>query len=204
MRKKSYKMKSIKGILVLVFLLSVMKSNAQDNTVKWAFGLGASFIDFSDAQGFEGEGIAVQIPNLSLLRYLGKGFTVGAGMSLSGISKTKYLYSNNYHVTMMDFYAKYDFGLSEEKWVPNLIGGFGLLVKERYNRSISLNTGVGLTYWVLPKLGLNGKIVHRFVSGESNESIGSHTQFSGSLIVTFGESQGKRNIRRTGSGFTHN
>jgi hypothetical protein len=51
---------------------------------------------------------------------------------------------------------------------------------------------------------LNGQVVHRFVPVEDDENFDSHTQFSVSFLITFGESKGKRNKRRTGSGFTTN
>lgn len=193
-----------KNIVLILLLFLSIHSFAQDSSVKWAVSFGGSFINFSETSGFEGEGINFQIPNVSVMRYLDKGFTIGAGMTITGISSIDGFYTNQYDVTIMDFFAKYDFGLSEEKWVPKLIGGVGLLVKDGNDRSISFNGGVGLTYWVLPKIGLNGQIVHRFVSETTNENFGSHTQVSGSLIVTFGESSGKRNKRRTGHGFTTN
>lgn len=203
-KKKSCKMMKIKSVVILVVLFLGLNTFAQDSTVKWAIGFGGSFVDFSETPGFDGEGINFQIPNLTILRYIDKGFTVGAGITFTGVSEIKNSYSNEYGVIMMDFFGKYDFGFSEEKWVPQIIGGFGLLVKDRYNRAISVNGGVGLTYWILPSIGLNSQIVHRFVSEKYESNFGSHTQFSGSLIFTFGESKGKRNKRRTGYGFTTN
>lgn len=193
-----------KNIVLILLLFLSIHSFAQDSTVKWAVSFGGSFIDCTNTDGFVDEGFNVQIPNVSVMRYLDKGFTIGAGMTITGVSSINGLFINKYDVTIMDFFAKYDFGLSEEKWVPQLIGGVGLLVKDKNDRSISVNAGVGLTYWVLPKVGLNGQVVHRFVSESTYENFGSHTQVSGSLIVTFGESKGKRNKRRTGHGFTTN
>ena len=201
--KKNVK-KFKKNIVLILLLFISIQTFSQDSTVKWAVSFGGSFIDFSDTAGFDGEGVNFQIPNVSVMRYLDKGFTIGAGMTVTAISSIDGFYTNKYDVTIMDFFAKYDFGLSEEKWVPNLIGGVGLLVKDGNDRSISFNGGVGLTYWVLPKIGLNGQVLHRFVSETTNENFGSHTQVSGSLIITFGESSGKRNKRRTGHGFTTN
>lgn len=194
----------IKSLVILVVLFFGLNSFGQDKTSKWAAGVGVSFVDVSGKTGFDGEGINFQIPNLSMLRYLDKGFTVGAGITFTGISEIKNSFSNQYDLTMIDFFGKYDFNFSEEKWVPTLIGGVGLLVKDDNDRAISVNGGVGVTYWILPKIGLNTQIVHRFVSGKSEENFASHTQFSGSLIFTFGESKGRRNRRRNGHGFTTN
>ncbi|MEI6866265.1 hypothetical protein [Flavicella sp.] len=192
----------IKNVVVLVLLFFGLNIFAQDSTVKWAIGIGGSFIDFSETSGFTEEAVNVQIPYLTMLRYIDYGFTVGAGITITGISEINNIYSNKYDVIMMDFFGKYDFGFYENKWVPQIIGGLGLLIKERNDRSISVNGGVGLTYWILPRMGLNSQIVHRFVSEKHESNFGSHTQFSGSLIFTFGESKGKRNKRRTGYGFT--
>jgi len=194
----------IKKSIVCVLLFFCLHTYAQDSTVKWAASVGASFVNFTDTPGFSGEGVNFQIPNLSLLRYIDKGFTVGAGITFTGISEIDHLYSNQYDVIMMDFFGKYDFNLSEEKWVPTVITGVSLLVKDRNDRAISVNLGAGLTYWVLPKMGLNAQVVHRFVPENYEQNFGSHTQISGSLIITFGESTGKRNRKRMGSGFTTN
>ena len=183
----------VKNIVIIVLMFWGMKNFAQDSTAKWAVSVGGSFVDFSNTEGFPGEGVNFQIPNLSLLRYIDKGFTVGVGITFTGVSKINNFYTNEYDVIMMDFFGKYDFGFTENKWIPQVIGGIGLLVKDKYDRSFSVNGGVGLTYWVLPKIGLNTQIVHRFVVEQAVENFGSHTQFSGSLIFTFGESKAKRN-----------
>ncbi len=198
------KLYDIKTLLLIAFLAVVTTVKAQDSSIKWAATMGGSFINFSETPGFDGEGVNFQIPNLSLLYYIDNGFTVGAGITFTGIPKINNFYTNQYDVTIMDFFGKYDFGLSEEKWVPQIITGVGLLVKDKYSRAISFNAGVGLTYWLFPRVGLNGQIVHRFVSEKYEQNFAGHTQVSGSLVVTFGESTGKRNKRRTGYGFTTN
>ena len=67
----------IKNVAVLVLLILGLNSFAQDSTVKWAVGVGGSFVDFSDTPGFAAKkkGINFQIPNLTLLRYIDKGIT---------------------------------------------------------------------------------------------------------------------------------
>lgn len=197
-------MLKIKSVVCLVLVLWGTCTFAQDSTTKWAATIGGSFVNLSDVDGFDGEGISFQIPNLSLLRYINNGFTVGTGVTFTGVSKINGSFTNQYDLIMMDFFGKYDFNLSENKWVPQIIAGVGLLVKDKYDRASSLNVGAGITYWVLPKMGLNAQVVRRIVSGENAINFGSHTQVSGSLVFTFGESKGRRNTKRQGSGFTTN
>ena len=192
----------MKKYLAIALLIWSVSSFAQDKTVKWAVGIGGSYIRFSDPVAFPGEGVNFQIPNIALTRYFGKGFSAGICMSITGIKEIDGFYSNDYDLTLMDFYGKYDFTLSEEKWVPYVVGGIGLLVKDKYDRASSINAGLGLTYWVLPSIGLNAQFLHRAVLSSYEDIFPSHNQVSGSLIFTFGESTGKRNKRRTGHGFT--
>lgn len=192
----------MKKYLAIALLIWSVSSFAQDKTVKWAGSIGGSFIRFSDPVAFPGEGVNFQIPNIAFIRYFGKGFSLGAGLSVTGISQIEGFYTNSYDFSFMDIYGRYDFNLSEEKWVPYILSGVGLLVKDKNERAMSFNAGFGLTYWLFPSIGLNGQIVHRALSQKYESYFSSHTQVSGSLIFTFGESTGKRNKRRTGHGFT--
>lgn len=204
MRKMKHKIMRINKLVFLILLFLGLNTFAQDGTAKWAIGIGGSLVDFTNSPGFEEEGVSFQIPNLTLLRYIDKGFSIGTGITFSGISKVDNFYENQYDVTMMDFFGRYDFNMSENKLVPTIIGGLGLLVKNDYQRAVSVNGGVGLTYWIFPRMGLNAQIVHRFVSEKYEQAFASHTQFSGSIVFTFAESKGKRNKRRLGLGFTTN
>lgn len=192
----------VKKYLAIVLLIWSVNLLAQDKTVKWAGSVGLSVIQFSDPVAMPGEGLNFQIPNISLTRYFGKGFSAVGTITFTGVPSIKGSYTNLYDFMFLDFYGKYDFKLSEEKWVPYLLGGVGVLVKDQNRRAISFNPGLGLTYWVLPSMGLNLQVAHRVLSSEYEDVLPSHTQISGSLIFTFGESTGKRNKRRTGFGFT--
>lgn len=194
----------LKKYVAIALLVWSVSSFAQDRSMRWAAGVGGSFIKFSDPVAFLGEGVNFQIPNLSLTRYFGKGFSIVGAMTITGIDSIDGFYTNNYDLTLMDFYGKYDFGLTEEKWVPYIIGGFGMLVKDKYDRALSLNGGIGLTYWLFPRIGLNSQIVYRAVPSHYENAFPSHTQISGSLVFTFGESKARRNNRRNGHGFTTN
>lgn len=193
---------NFKRCITVVLLLLSLNSFSQDETVKWAASVGASFIKFSSPVIFPGEGWSFQIPNLALTRYIGKGFSAGAGISFTSVSKIDDFYTNEYDFLMIDFLGKYDFNLSEEKFIPYLIGGLGSLTLNKNGTGVSLNAGAGLTYWVLPRMALNTQFLYRDVSTQYNDSFSTHNQVSGSLIFTFGESTGKRNKQRTGHGFT--
>lgn len=192
----------VKKCLAIALLICSISISAQDKTVKWAGSIGGSFIRFSDPVAFPVEGVNFQIPNIAMTRYFGKGFSGVIGMSTTAIKSIDGFYTNDYDFTFLDFGAKYDFGFSEEKWTPYILTGIGLLVKDKNERASSLNLGAGLTYWLFPKVGLNGQLVYRSIPSKFEEDFSSFLQVSGSLIFTFGESTGKRNKRRTGHGFT--
>ncbi len=191
----------IKTIVVLLFMFCGFKSFSQDSSVKWAAEIGGSFIDFTNVAGFPGEDLNFRITNLGLVRYINKGISLGVYGSYSGNNNFK---ENESDIIMMDFFAMYDFGFTDEKWVPQILLGGGRLVKNSSDRSNSVNVGIGLVNWFSPRVGLNSQIIYRSVAEKPEEVFGSHTQFSMNLIITFGESKVKRNKRRTGSGLTKN
>lgn len=175
--------------------------NAQSESSKWAANVGGSFIDFSGKPPFQGEGVNFQIPNLSLTRYIDNGFSAGGKLTVTGIDKIDGFYTNNYDLLLIDIYGRYDFKRSEEIWVPYLMSGFGMLIKDKYGRGLSLNAGAGLTFWVFPSVGLNVEIAHRFVSSRYEGSFISHTQFSGGIVIPFGKRTGSRSNKKLGAGF---
>jgi hypothetical protein len=195
---------SLKKYLIVVLLVISASSFAQDKTVRWAASVGGSFFLTDDRVAFPKDGFNVQVPNLSLTRYIGNGFSAGVKVSFTGIEKIEGSFTNGHYITFMDLYAKYDFNFSENKFVPYIVGGIGSNVKDKIDRAPSLNIGAGLTYWLFPRIGLNGQITRRIVSSSYAEKFSSITQFSGSLVFTFGDSRGFRNWRSTGSGFTTN
>tara|TARA_B100000809_G_scaffold138551_1_gene136144 strand:- start:362 stop:955 length:594 start_codon:yes stop_codon:yes gene_type:complete len=193
---------SLKKYVAIVLLVSSVSTFAQDKTKIWAAGIGGSFFITDDRVAFPKDGFNVQIPNLSLTRYMGKGFSASVKVSFTGISGIDGFFTNDHYITFMDLHGKYDFHFTENKLVPYVVGGIGLNVKDKIDRATSLNVGAGLTYWLFPSIGLNGEIVYRAVSSSDPTAFSSIPQFSASLLFTFGESTGRRNRRRTGHGFT--
>lgn len=188
---------------LLIFIISLMSSTGfgQSESSKWAANIGGSFIDFSGKPPFQGEGVNFQIPNLSLTRYIDQGFSAGGKLTVTGIDKIDGFYTNNYELLLIDIYGRYDFKRSEETWVPYLMSGFGMLVKDKYGRGLSFNVGTGLTYWITPSIGLNAEIVYRFVGSKYEGNFISHAQFSGGIVIPFGTRTGSRSSKRLGAGF---
>ncbi len=188
-------------LLILVLSLATNSSFAQSESSNWALNVGGSFINFSGKPPFQGEGVNFQIPNVSITRYIDKGFSAGGKLTATGIDQIDGFYTNTYDLLLIDIYGRYDFKRSEETWVPYLMSGFGMLVKDKYGRGLSFNAGVGLTYWLFPSVGLNAEIAHRFVPSKYEGSFISHTQFSGGIVILFGARTGSRSNKRLGAGF---
>jgi len=188
-------------VSVVVCLFSVGVS-AQSESSKWAIGFGGSFIRFSEKSAvFQKEGINFQIPNVNLTRYVYKGVSIGGGLSVTGLSKVKGVFNNKYDILSFDGYARYDFNRSNELLVPYILGGGSFLIKDWIGKSISANLGVGLTYWILPQIGINAQVVYKYVPVAFKAIFTPHTQFSGGLVFAFGQRSGRKGGRRLGSGF---
>ena len=145
--------------LLLLFFLLICSQNAkaQSPNSKWVAEAGASgflFLKKSD-RAF------LQLPRLGIARYVSDGFSVGAGLSFSSnpiadkILAAIGISENGTNLLNFDAIARYDFKYSDNKWVPFVMGGFGLYYEDE--TSATVNFGGGLTYWSSPKIGIQVK-----------------------------------------------
>ncbi len=183
----------LKFLAVSFFLLlAIPNMVGQEANMKWTVGVGGSFIDFNQTAPFENESINIQVPNLSISRYLGNGFLLGVHLTNTGVSHESF--SNEYDLLTVDLNLRYDFNTSENIIVPYVTVGMGSFVKnnlEKTNKesTTSMNFGAGCTFWVFPKLGLQVQGIYRM--GTDETIITEHTQFSLGLVFGFGTSSAK-------------
>ncbi|MFC2109024.1 hypothetical protein ACFLRU_02830 [Bacteroidota bacterium] len=187
------------GILVLFFCFGV---KAQNKTDKWVIGLGGSFIRFSDASvAFPGEEFNFQIPNIFISRYIKNGISVEGGLTLTAIKGIKNVYRNEFELMSVDLYASYDFKMSDKVFVPRVMVGSSLLVRDLITKGFTFDVGMGATYWVTSKIGLNTKIVYKQIFVGNITEFDSHAQVSGAILFSLGDYRTRNRRRGRGAGF---
>ena len=147
--------------ILIVFLLSKnVTSQTPDNP--WSIGIGADTVQVIDESVESKFGFG---PSVSIGRYLGAGFSIGANYSIN-----KFEIDNlNTDYTSVDGFLKFNF--SSKKFSPYLIGGYGLsdfgkkLSFEGVFKSLgagrTIHGGLGFDISITNKMRLNIRSVYR-------------------------------------------
>tara|TARA_B100001059_G_scaffold111238_2_gene111450 strand:- start:6872 stop:8191 length:1320 start_codon:yes stop_codon:yes gene_type:complete len=147
--------------ILIVFLLSKnVTSQTPDNP--WSIGIGANTVQVIDESVESKFGFG---PSVSIGRYLGAGFSIGANYSIN-----KFEIDNlNTDYTSVDGFLKFNF--SSKKFSPYLIGGYGLsdfgkkLSFEGVFKSLgagrTIHGGLGFDISITNKMRLNIRSVYR-------------------------------------------
>ena len=149
-------------VFLLVFLSSkFVTSQTPDNP--WSIGIGANTVQVLDESVESKNGFG---PSVSIGRYLGAGFSIGANY---GINKFK-IDNINTDYTSVDAFLKFNF--SSKKFSPYLIGGYGLsdfgkkLTFEGVFKSLgagrTIHGGLGFDISISNKISLNIRSAYRW------------------------------------------
>jgi OOP family OmpA-OmpF porin len=157
-------MKLIKlSLLLFIFITSTFYSSAQNAENPWAISVG---IDLINVQGGDiDSGLNFGAPALSLSRYLGVGFSLGAQYSLNNIKNTP----EDLGYSSIDGVVKYN--LSDGKISPYLFAGFGVsrfstnadnegLLPSKETSRTGLG-GIGVNFDLNDKLAINVSASYR-------------------------------------------
>ena len=157
-------MKLIKlSLLLFIFITSTFYSSAQNAENPWAISVG---IDLINVQGGDiDSGLNFGAPALSLSRYLGVGFSLGAQYSLNNIKNTP----EDLGYSSIDGVVKYN--LSDGKISPYLFAGFGVsrfstdadnegLLPSKETSRTGLG-GIGVNFDLNDKLAINVSTSYR-------------------------------------------
>ena len=147
--------------ILIVFLLS-KNVNSQTPDNPWSIGIGANTVQVIDESVESKFGFG---PSVSIGRYLGAGFSIGANYSIN-----KFEIDNlNTDYTSVDGFLKFNF--SSKKFSPYLIGGYGLsdfgkkLSFEGVFKSLgagrTIHGGLGFDISITNKIRLNIRSVYR-------------------------------------------
>ena len=144
-------MKHLKiAILALLLITSLSNANAQDKENPWIFNAGANLIDVKDG------GDLSLGADMSLGRYLGKGFGVELAGAVNQIEKP---WGSGADATFfgLDLNVKYDLNnaFGQTGWFdPFLYAGIG----ENWvgvENGLGLNLGLGFNAWISDNVGIN-------------------------------------------------
>jgi len=181
-------MKRIWALAILVCICST--SLAQTKEQKWVIGVSAAFTSFGDGGLTSNlqERYNIQLPKINLTRYLFKGLSLEAGVTLSAIDQIDGFYGNAFNYFSIDGAIRYDFNLSDENLVPYMaIGGSIVGAPDNVDgakATPTMNFSFGGTYWVTHHWGLNVQGTYKY-SNPDYESMRSHSQISAGLVYSF-------------------
>ena len=181
-------MRRIIPLVILLTMCAATRSQTKDQ--KWVLGVSSSLISFGDAGAASiiKERFNFQLPKLNLTRYLFKGFSLEGGVTLSSIDRVEGFYTNAFNYISMDGAIRYDFNRSEENLISYIALG-GSMVRapstvKNSNVTPTLNTSLGLNFWISPQWGLNVQGTYKF-SNPDFRSTRSHHQLSVGFIYSF-------------------
>lgn len=176
-------------VAIVCFMCVVGYAYSQNREAKWTLSVGASLVNFGDSgPNSIGERFLVQIPKLSLSRYLFSGLSLDFSTTISIVNSIDGFYTNDFNYFSLDGSIRYDFGTSTENLVPYI--GFGMgIIKGPETIAESKNTPTtnyvfGGAFWFTPRFGLQVEAVYKF-SRKEFESMKSHTQLSAGFIYSF-------------------
>ena len=180
-------MKLFKSFLFVAFLATIsLTSNAQTSENPWAIAIGADLINLQDKNVESGLGFGV--PALSLSRYIGAGFSVGAQYALGNTKNN----GVDLDYTSLDGVIKYN--LSEGNVLPYLFAGYGMsrLSDEKTSKNgffpstdsgRTILGGVGVNIGLDDNFAINLSTSYR---GVTENDINNHLQHIVGLSYSFG------------------
>ena len=171
-------------VFLIVFLSSkFVTSQTPDNP--WSIGIGGNTVQVLDDSVESKNGFG---PSVSIGRYLGAGFSIGANY---GINKFK-IDNINTDYTSVDAFLKFNF--SSKKFSPYLIGGYGLsdfgkkLTFEGVFKSLgagrTIHGGLGFDISISNKISLNIRSAYRWSEEKGTYK---HLQHMAGFNYNFGQ-----------------
>jgi hypothetical protein len=163
-------------IIVFLFLIVLPPLHSQNANNKWAFTLDLASVPYLiTGGGIIGSSLLNQSPRFSIAKYMSYNITfVGSFSTAIGVNR-KY--------TTFDGLVRYDFGTSQNSFVPYVFIG-GSLIKASI-LTPTTNFGIGNTYWFSDKYGFNSQVMYKD-SQVKFASQKSHFMISVGFVYSFG------------------
>lgn len=179
-------MKTIKSFFTSVTLLvTVFAAQAQTNENPWAIAVGADLINLQ-AKNVDSK-LKFGAPALSLSRYIGSGFSIGANYAMGNAENN----GADLDYRSLDGIVKYN--LSEGNVLPYLFAGYGMSrFDEKDNKdgifpstesSRTISGGIGVNFYLDDNFAINVSTSYR---GATENDIYNHLQHIIGLSYNFG------------------
>ena len=174
-------MKNVIVFMVFGVIFTTSKNLAQ-NKNKWEVGLSSAIIKFNNKNAsFIGDKHIFHIPRLNLTYNFKNNFSFDAEVgfnTINNIGLIKNTVKYNSFGGSVRYHFKKQLGILEPY---TFIGG--TFVKSERKRTPTLNFGIGNTFWLSNRVGLNTQVIYKF-SEKRFESMRSHLQFTFGVIYS--------------------
>ncbi len=188
-------------ILLIITLPSV---SAQNEENKWVIGIGSNAIDFFPSNELEiytgnkgsfwNEVFNVNdhwnhfgLPKINVTRHLWNRLSLDIAYSRNTISKYGDFTVDDLSYSSLDLSLQYSILNDNDVYYPYLLAGTGYSSIDGTG-GMTLNSGVGITYWLSDQLGVNGEGMFKY--REANFPLIQHFHYSLSLVYRFGDRGG--------------
>ena len=155
-------------IFLLVFTIHVKSQNKQQ---KWTAGISLAGAKYT----YNGPPVVEVSPRLNISRYIFKGLSLDIGFAKDVIGDVQ-------AYTTFDGAFRFDFGRSNYNVVPYILIGASSLKGKVITSTI--NIGVGNTFWLSSKYGLNFQLIYKY-SKDIIQSQRSHLYPSLGFVYSF-------------------
>ncbi|MDB4098380.1 hypothetical protein N9764_04910 [Polaribacter sp.] len=158
--------------VIIIFLLAfTIQIKSQNKQQKWAAGISLAGAKYTT----NGPPLVEVSPRINISRYIFKGLSLDFGFATAlGDTQT---------YTTFDGAFRFDFGRSNYNVVPYILIGASSLKGKVITSTI--NIGVGNTFWLSSKYGLNFQLIYKY-SKDIIQSQRSHLYPSLGLVYSFG------------------
>lgn len=171
----------MKNVMILLLLYTGVKSIQSQN--KLAIGASVSLVKFSNSNAaIIGDRYLFQVPSLTATYQITNRFSLGLDWSFNTIKSLGFI-SNSVNYNSYGGYFRYNFKHTSYLLNPYVLLG-STFVKSQNYAIPTLNFGIGNTYWLTDKIGINSQISYKF-SALRFRSMRPHFQFSGGVVYRF-------------------
>ena len=173
-------MRNVIVFIIFAIIFFITEKNLAQN--RWEIGASASLIKFNNkSASFIGDKHLFQIPRLNFTYNFKNNFSIDAEFTFNTINDVKII-KNSVKYNSFGGSARYHFKNQFGFLEPYAFIG-GTFVKSDRKRTPTLNLGIGNTYWVSSRLGINTQVIYKF-SENRFESMRSHFQFTLGVVYS--------------------
>ena len=164
--------KDMRTTVIIIFLLAfTIHIKSQNIQQKWTAGISLAGAKYT----YIGPPVVEVSPRLNISRYIFKGLSLDMGFAKDVIGDTQ-------TYTTFDGSFRFDFGQSNYNVVPYILIGASSLKGKVITGT--MNLGVGNTFWLSSKYGLNFQLINKY-SKDIIQSQRSHLYPSLGLVYSF-------------------